>query len=130
MGPQPRAKIQVDAQHQGRDIGRGSSQLLPVPREILLHFSVRFKALRMDAAEKHQGRPFTGSGPCVSSPLQVWQLRVDSFMIMIALYLPQLLEEGSGSEFKGTVVTSLTGIIIEVGSVLKLRERGYLPLLG
>jgi hypothetical protein len=27
------------AQHQGRDIGRGSSQLLlPVPREILLHY--------------------------------------------------------------------------------------------
>ena len=29
-------------------------------------------------------------------------------MVMIALYLPQLHEEVSGSEFQGTVVTSLT----------------------
>jgi hypothetical protein len=71
----------------------------------------------MDAAEKHRGRPFTGSGLCVSSPLQVWQLRDDNFMIMIALYLPQLHEEGSGSEFRGTVVTSHRHHIIEVGSV-------------
>lgn len=52
----------------------------------------------MDAAEKHRGRPFTGLGLCVSSPLQVWQLVVNNF-IMIALFLPQLHAEGCGSEF-------------------------------
>jgi hypothetical protein len=80
----------------------------------------------MDAAEKRRGRPFTGSGLSVSSPLQVWQLRVDNFMIMIALYLPQLHEEGCGSEFTeepwSPVLADRSRLI------LKLRERGSIPL--
>ena len=72
----------------------------------------------MDAAEKHRGHPFTGSGYDVSSPLQVWKLIVDNFMAMIALYLPQLNEEGCGSEFKGNRGhQSHRHHIIEVGSV-------------
>jgi len=80
----------------------------------------------MDAAEKHRGRPFTGSGLSASSPLQVWQLRVDKFMVMIAQYLPQLHEEGSGSEFTEGPWSPVSQYH-RSRLILKLRERGYIP---
>ena len=68
--------------------------------------------------KKHRGRPFTGSGYVVSSPLQVWKLRVDNSMVMIDLYLPQPHEEVSESEFEGNRGhQSHLHHIIEVGSV-------------
>lgn len=53
----------------------------------------------MDAAEKHRGRPFTGSGYVFPVHYKSGSCESTTFIIMIALYLPQPHEEGSGSEF-------------------------------
>jgi hypothetical protein len=107
MGPQPRAKVQLAAQHQGRDIGR----LPNYYHQFHGKFSCPFSSIQgiVNGCRRKTSRPsIYRLGLCVSSPLQVWQLRADNLMTMIALYLPQLHEEGSGSEFEGTVVTGLT----------------------
>lgn len=100
MGPQPRAKVQVAV----RDIKAVTSdgEVPSYYHQFHGKFSCAFSSIQgiVNGCRRKTSRPsIYRLGLGVFSPLQVWQLGADNFMIMIALYLPQLHEEGSGSEF-------------------------------